>query len=162
MSDIAKSLVNAYLTTIQAKMLTGEVLEYVRAVYVCHLNDAQFLDLSTPAPFILISLDDYRPQAESLTLRSDRKEYPVTLSYFVEFPDENLGFLGDANFSWKGTADAQDDLYELFHGNTFSETSLGCVCDNISYQRRGGGALTQYHQCHLTFRHLWIDRRAAL
>ena len=161
MSDILKSLLNSYLSTITAQMVAGQTLSYVQAVYLLHPNDTQFLDWSTPAPFILAYVNDFQPIPDSMPLRSDQKNYPITLSYFVEFADENLGLIGDADYAWKGTIDAMDDLYNLFNRQNFS-TSLQCITIGISFQRLGIEPLNHYHQAHLSLQHLWIDRRADL
>jgi len=163
MSDILKTLVNAYYDDITDKMRPGQTLDYMQAVYLVHPNDTQFLDWSSPAPFLLLYVNDYVPQPDSMgCLRSDLIPYQITLSYFVEFPDENLGLIGNANYAWKGTIDAKEDLWNLYNRNTFSDASIEAVCVNISFQRLGVEPLTHYHQCHLTFQHTHIDRRVAL
>lgn len=163
MSDVLKNLMNAYYTDVTERMQTGGALEYIQAIYLLHPNDVQFLDWSSPAPFLLIYVNDFMPEPDSQgCLRSDIKRYPITLSYFVEFPDENLGYLGEQSYDWKGVIDAYEDLFDLYNRNTFSNTSIECVCTNISFQRLGGEPLAGYHQCHITFQHTQIDRRAAL
>lgn len=163
MSDVLKTLIQAYYSSITTEMLVGGDLRYVKACYMLHPNDTQFMDWSSPNPFILLYANDFAPIPDGVgCLRSDRKEYSIGLSYFVEFQDENLGLLGDADYEWKGTIDAYEDLYHLYNRNTFSDTSIQAICANISFQRLGVEPLAQYHQCHLTFLHTHIDRRAAL
>lgn len=163
MADVLKTLVNAYYSSLTTEMQAGGTLDYVKAGYILHPNDTQFLDWSSPAPFLLLYVNDYTPTPDSMgCLRSDLLNYQIGLSYFVEFPDENLGLLGDPDYEWKGTIDAKEDLWNLYNRNTFSDASIEAICSNISFQRLGVEPLAQYHQCHLLFTHTHIDRRAAL
>jgi hypothetical protein len=163
MSDVLKTLIQNYYTSVTTEMEDGGRLDYIRACYLLHPNDTIYLDWSSPSPFLLIYINDYVPIPDSFgCLRSDLKEYSVGLSYFVEFQDENLGYLGDDDYDWKGIIDASDDLYDLYNRNTFSDASIEAICTNVSYQRHGSPPLSGYHQCHLTFQHRHLDRRAAL
>ena len=96
------TLINSYYTGITILMGSGQTLEYVMGVYIIpKLEDVQFLDWSTAPPFIIIHWNDFSPfpDAMSGTAISYRFDYPVILSGFIEYHDENIGFLGERHLT---------------------------------------------------------------
>jgi hypothetical protein len=159
MSDILKTLVQGYYDNIGTLMATGQTFEYIQERHILHPQDTLFLDWSLSAPFILIYPEDFPVSPDSMTARSNTKNYLITLSAFVEFSDETLGFLGNSTMGLKGTYDIYADLDTTYDRNTLSDTSLECLLTRVSFRRIAVPPLVDFHQCHLTFEHLWIDRR---
>ena len=155
------TLINSYYTGITTLMGSGQTLEYVMGVHIVpKLEDVQFLDWSTTPPFIIIHWDDFSPEPDAMsgTAISYRFDYPVILSGFVEYHDENTGFLGDSTAGIYGTKDLYEDILSEYLDDTLSETTMSSTLINVSFARQGGEFLTGYHQVHITFEHLQLLR----
>lgn len=160
MSDILKTLIQGYYDNIGTLMTSGQTLEYIHERHILHPQDTLFMNWSATAPFILIYPEDFSLTPDLMTTQSDQNNYIITLSAFQEFPDESLGFLGDTSMSLKGTVDIYNDLKTTYNRNTLNNTSMECLLSRVSFRRIATPPLINFHQVHLTFEHLWIDRRA--
>lgn len=158
MADILKDLLQAYYDDIAERMQPGQTFGYLEAHWIIRspLLPIPELDPATPLPFLLIYPQPVRIERDVMGGKSAQKIYPITLSAF-QYPDDTVGLMGDHIL--EGAIDIANDLYTIYDYENFDLSILG-LATSISYNPILHPALVEAHQTHVTFEHLYKDRRS--
>lgn len=161
MADILKNLLEAYYNDIVTESAAGGALDFVRSCYIVQSPELLPPDFSTDLPCVLISFGLVPITPFCVPMIHDQKFYNITLSIFKEgYGDQTLGILGDSYET--GVIDMMSAIETRYRRQTFALSDM-VHHSQIDYTMLRIPPFLGKHinQGYITFRHDYIDMRAA-
>lgn len=129
MANLTKTLLEA----IQDEIQTNANLSYIQQAYIVQAFGADYTpEIATESPVAFIYPISSTFEPDCLPDISNAATYIIGISVVQEWWDTDVGMVGDGG-SYKGAAEIESDLQDVFDRNTFSDICYYAVFTGANY-----------------------------